>query len=45
MTRKTIDIMGEGGGYVCASSHMLRPEIPWENFMALVEVVKEYGHP
>ncbi|MFA6292764.1 MAG: uroporphyrinogen decarboxylase family protein [Victivallales bacterium] len=45
MVRKTIDIMGEGGGYICSSSHNLRPEIPWENFMAVVEVVKEYGHP
>jgi uroporphyrinogen decarboxylase len=45
MARKTIAIMGEGGGYICSASHNLRPEIPWENFMALVEVIKEYGHP
>ena len=45
MVRKTIDIMDEGGGYICSPSHALRPEIPWENFMAVVEVIKEYGHP
>jgi len=43
--RRTIDIMGEGGGYLCCTSHMLRPEIPWENVMALIETVREYGHP
>ena len=46
MARKTIGIMGaDGGGYVCSASHMLRPEIPWENFMALLEAVREFGHP
>ena len=46
MTRRTIELMGAGGGgYVCCASHMLRPEIPWENFMAMVETVGEFGHP
>jgi uroporphyrinogen decarboxylase len=40
--RRTIDVMAEGGGYLCSSAHMLRPEIPWENVMAFVETVKEY---
>lgn len=45
MVRRTIDIMGAGGGYICSPSHNLRPEIPWENFLAVVEVVREFGHP
>jgi uroporphyrinogen decarboxylase len=40
---RTIDIMGEGGGYICSSSHNIRPETPWENFLALIEAIKEYG--
>ena len=45
MTRRTIDIMGEGGGYICCSSHNIRPETPWANILALVETVREYGTP
>ena len=45
MVRRTIDVMGEGGGYLCSSSHNLRPEIPWLNILAFVEAVREYGHP
>ena len=43
--RRTIEIMGAGGGYICSPSHNLRPEIPWENVIAMVEAIKEYGHP
>ncbi|MCL5408511.1 MAG: hypothetical protein M1135_00575 [Candidatus Omnitrophica bacterium] len=45
ITQKTIDIMGKGGGYLCSSSHNIRPETPWENLMAFVETVREYGKP
>ena len=45
MTRRTIDVMGEGGGYLCSSSHMLREDIPWRNVVAFVEAVREYGIP
>ncbi|MCL5408642.1 MAG: uroporphyrinogen decarboxylase family protein [Candidatus Omnitrophica bacterium] len=45
ITRKTIDIMGKGGGYLCSASHNIRPETPWENVMAFVETVREYGKP
>ena len=44
--RRTIDGMSRnGGGYICATAHMVRPEVPWENVMAFVETVREYGHP
>jgi uroporphyrinogen decarboxylase len=40
---RTIDIMGEGGGYICSSSHTIRPETPWENVVAMVEAIRSYG--
>ena len=44
--RRTIDYMGaNGGGYLCSTAHMIRPEVPWANVLALVETVREYGHP
>lgn len=45
MVRKTIDVMAEGGGYICTSSHSIGHDVPWENVMAMVEAVREYGHP
>lgn len=43
--RRTIDIMADGGGYLCSSSHCMRQEIPWANILAMVETVREYGLP
>ena len=44
--RRTIDTMSAGGGgYYCAPAHMIRPEVPWENVMAFIETIQEYGHP
>jgi uroporphyrinogen decarboxylase len=44
--RRTIDALGaNGGGYLCSSAHMIRPEVPWDNIMAFIETVREYGHP
>lgn len=44
--RRTIDGMSKGGGgYICATAHMIRPEVPWANVLALVETVRSYGHP
>lgn len=45
MVRETIDIMADGGGYLCSSSHTIKADIPWENLMVFVETVREYGHP
>jgi uroporphyrinogen decarboxylase len=36
-------MVGKGGGLVLAPTHMLEPEVPWENIIAFVEAVKEYG--
>jgi uroporphyrinogen decarboxylase len=37
------EIVGKGGGLLIAPTHMVEPEVPWENLVAFVEAVKEYG--
>ncbi len=41
--RRRIEDLGEGGGYVVAAVHNIRPEVPPENIVAMVEAVHEYG--
>jgi uroporphyrinogen decarboxylase len=41
MTRKTIRILGKGGGYIIAPSQELMNDIPIENIKALVETIRE----
>jgi len=41
--KKTIEAMGEGGGYVCAPSHTLQDDIPWENILAFVDAANKYS--
>ncbi len=33
---------GERGGIVIAPTHVLEPEVPWENFMAMVEAARGF---
>jgi uroporphyrinogen decarboxylase len=42
MTKKTLDVMTEGGGYLCSTSHSVDKCIPIENILAMVETVREY---
>jgi uroporphyrinogen decarboxylase len=43
-TRRILEIMKPGGGYICSPSHdYLLPETPVENVLALYETVREYG--
>lgn len=41
--KKTIEIVGEGGGLLIAPSHALQPDVPWENVIAFFEAVDEFG--
>ncbi|MGC9317861.1 MAG: uroporphyrinogen decarboxylase family protein [Armatimonadota bacterium] len=41
--RWTIDTVGAGGGLLVAPTHVLEPDVPWENVEALFEAVDEYG--
>ncbi len=41
--REMIDTVGDGGGLVLAPTHLVEPEVPWENLMAFVDEAKRYG--
>lgn len=38
-----VETVGRGGGLLLAPSHMIEPEVPWENIVALREAVEEFG--
>ena len=43
-TRRVLDIMKPGGGYVASPSHdYVLPETPVENVLAVYEIIREYG--
>lgn len=35
--------LGVGGGLLLGPTHMIEPEVPWENMVALYEAIHEYG--
>ncbi len=41
--RRLIAELGKGGGFVLAPTHVLEPEVPWENIETLVRVVLEHN--
>ncbi len=43
-TRRIIDILGKGGGYVLNSVHCLEPEVPPENIVAMFDVGVEHRY-
>jgi uroporphyrinogen decarboxylase len=43
-TRKVLDIMKPGGGYVAGASHdSILEETPLENVLAMFDAIREYG--
>jgi uroporphyrinogen decarboxylase len=42
--RQRIETVGKGGGLILAPSHILEPDVPWENILAFFEAAEEYGH-
>ncbi len=40
---KNLTLAGKKGGLFCAPTHMLEPEVPWENILAYVEACKEFN--
>lgn len=40
--RRHLDIAGEKGGLFVSPTHLLEPEVPWENIKAYIEACKEY---
>ena len=43
VVRERIDTVGKGGGFLIAPTHVVEPEVPWENIMAFVDAVDEFG--
>ncbi|MGA2975361.1 MAG: uroporphyrinogen decarboxylase family protein [Spirochaetia bacterium] len=41
--KRRIDTVGAGGGLLLGPSHMIEPEVPWENLVALYDAIDEYG--
>lgn len=41
--RERIETVGKGGGLVIGPTHVIAPEVPYENIFAFVKAVKEYG--
>jgi len=41
--RERIRTVGAGGGLVLAPTHILEPDVPWENILAFFEAVECYG--
>ena len=42
-TLRAIEILGKGGGYVCAPAHNIQSDVPMENFLALYDTCANYG--
>jgi len=40
---KNLAISGEKGGLFCCPTHMLEPEVPWENVEAYVQAIRDYS--
>lgn len=40
-TRRVVDILGNGGGYVMAASHNIQPDVPVENVDAMLRAMNE----
>ena len=41
--RHMIETVGVGGGLLIAPTHILEPEVPWENIEAFVQAVRDFG--
>jgi len=42
VVRKNLDIAGDKGGLVVAPTHVVEPEVPWENLEAYVKTCKDW---
>ena len=40
--RRNLELAGPKGGLFCCPTHMLEPEVPWENIEAYVEAVRTF---
>lgn len=42
LTFKNLDIAGNKGGLLCCPTHLLEPEVPWENIEAYIQACRDY---
>jgi len=40
---KNLETAGKKGGLLCSPTHLVEPEVPWENIMAYVDACKEFS--
>jgi len=43
VVKERIETVGQGGGLLLAPTHVIEPDVPWENVVAFFEAVEEYG--
>ena len=43
VVKERIETAGKGGGLLISPTHTLEPDVPWENLIAFVEAVEEFG--
>jgi uroporphyrinogen decarboxylase len=43
VVKERITTVGRGGGLFLAPTHVLEPDVPWENVLAFIEAAEEYG--
>jgi uroporphyrinogen decarboxylase len=41
VVREHIESVGKGGGLLLAPTHVLEPDVPWENVVAFFEAIDE----
>jgi uroporphyrinogen decarboxylase len=42
--RRRIETCGKNGGLILSPAHMIEPEVPWENVVALYQAIEKYGY-
>jgi uroporphyrinogen decarboxylase len=43
VVKRNIETVGKGGGLLLAPTHMIEPDVPWENIEAFIGAIKKYG--
>ena len=41
--KERVETVGQGGGLLLAPTHVLEPDVPWENVLAFIDAVDEWG--
>jgi len=44
VVKHMIETVGRSGGLLIAPTHVLEPDVPWENILAFVDAVNDYGY-